>query len=113
MAVLADGEALDRNLGDDLTKMERDQLDGLLAGSEKALEAVPNDSPAVAAMIEQTVREVFSFALGSALWAIVGVMALCAVLTWWLVEPKEPSTKVPEAASTDAHKHHMYGRFHL
>ena len=93
--------------------MERDQLDGLLAGSEKAREAVPNDPPAVAAMVEQAAREVYSYALGNALWVIVGVMAICTVLTARLVQPKEPSTDVPEAATTDEHRHHQHGRFHL
>ena len=96
-----------------LDDKQRDQLDGLLAGSESARDAISNDSASTIATIEEAGRDVFSYALGNALWVLVGVMAVCTVLTWWLVEPKETTTELPEAAHTDEHKHHFAGRFHL
>ncbi|MGI9556754.1 MAG: MFS transporter [Solirubrobacterales bacterium] len=97
----------------DLNEKQKDQLDGLLAGSEEAKESIPDDPPGVQQEIFEVAADVYTFALGNATWVLVGIMAVCTVLTFWLVEPKEPTTDVPEAAETDEHKHHFRGRFHL
>lgn len=111
-----ESDQLERELssaGADLSDKQRDQLDGLLAGSERAREAVPSDPPGIAAQIEAIAADVFTFALGNATWVLVGVMVVCGLLTWWLVEPKQRTTEVPEAADTHEHKHHSSGRFHV
>ena len=92
---------------------ETQQLDGLLAGSQKAIDAIPGDAPGVARKIEQVASEAFTYALGNAIWVLVGVMAVCTVLTWWLVAPKRKPYVEPEAARTVEHRHHRFGGFHL
>jgi len=92
---------------------QREQLEGLLAGSEAARETVANDPQGVAEQIERVGADAFAFALGNAIWVLVGVLAVCTILTWWLVEPKQPTTELPDAARTDEHRHHRFGGFHL
>ncbi|MFA9401195.1 MAG: MFS transporter [Acidobacteriota bacterium] len=92
---------------------ETQQLDGLLAGSKEASDAISQDSPSVTQQIEQVAADAFTYALGNAIWVLVGVMAVCAVLTWWLVTPKQKPYVEPEAAQTPEHHHHRFGGFHL
>ena len=92
---------------------QREQLDGLLAGSEEAREAVSGDSKAVGEQIEQVAATAFDFALANAIWVLVGIAAVCTVLTWLLVEPKRASEEPPAAAPLAEHHHHRFGGFHL
>jgi hypothetical protein len=55
----------------------------------------------------------FTFALANATWVLVGIAAVCTVLTWWLVAPRQPSDELPEAAQTEEHHHHRFSGFHL
>jgi hypothetical protein len=114
-------QSLERDeLSDELAKSnvsldgeETQQLDGLLAGSQKAIDAIPGDAPAVARQVEQVASDAFTYALGNAIWVLVGVMAVCTVLTWWLVAPRQKPYVEPEAARTVEHHHHRFGGFHL
>ncbi len=92
---------------------QREQLDALLAGSEQARDALPTDPEGIADQIQAVAADAYTFALGNAIWVLVGVSAVCTLLTWWLVEPKQPTTELPEAAETDEHRHHRFGGFHL
>jgi len=89
-----------------------DELDGLLAGSEQAKEAISQAPKAVADQIEKVAASAFTFALANATWVLVGIGALCTVLTWWLVEPRQRTSELPEAAQTPEH-HHRFSGFHL
>lgn len=106
-----DTELAERSVS--LDKGQREELDGLLAGSQQAREAIAQEPTGVAEQIEEVATTAFTFALGNATWVLVGIGAVCTVLTWWLVEPKQRSTEVPEAAETPEHHHHHAGRFHL
>ncbi|MBK5111467.1 MAG: hypothetical protein JJE10_08965, partial [Thermoleophilia bacterium] len=99
--------------GVNLDGKETQQLDGLLAGSQEAIDAISQDSPSVTQQIEQVAADAFTYALGNAIWVLVGVLAVCAVLTWWLVAPKQKPYVEPEAAQTPEHHHHRFGGFHL
>ncbi|HXV33289.1 MAG TPA: MFS transporter, partial [Gaiellaceae bacterium] len=74
-----------------LDPAQREDLDGLLAGSESAKEAVSQAPAGVAEQIESTAASAFTYALGHAIWVLVGIGTVCTVLTWWLVEPKQPT----------------------
>jgi MFS family permease len=92
---------------------QREDLDGLLAGSDQAEEAIAQAPKGVAEQIEDVAATAFTYALGDATWVLVGLGAVCTVLTWWLVEPKQRSTEVPEAARSPEHHRHHVGRFHI
>ncbi|MCB0831126.1 MAG: MFS transporter, partial [Solirubrobacterales bacterium] len=77
---------------------ERRQLDGLLAGSDSARDSIANDPASVQQQIESIAREAFTFALSNSIWVLVGIAVVCTGLTAWLVEPKEPTSELPEAA---------------
>ena len=49
----------------------------------------------------------------AAIWVLVGIAAVCAVLTWLLVEPKQVSEESPGAAPLAEGHHHRFGGFHL
>ncbi|HRV60309.1 MAG TPA: hypothetical protein P5138_06735, partial [Solirubrobacterales bacterium] len=91
----------------------RRQLDGLLAGSDSARDSIANDPASVQQQIESIAREAFTFALSNSIWVLVGIAVVCTGLTAWLVEPKEPTSELPEAAQQLEHKHHRFGGFHL
>ena len=95
---------------------QREQLDGLLAGSQKAQDAVANDPRGLAGEIREIATDAFSFALGNALWILVGVAAVCTVLTWWLVESKaaaEAGDELDAAPAPPHRRHHHFGGFHI
>jgi EmrB/QacA subfamily drug resistance transporter len=92
---------------------QREQLEGLLAGSQQARDAVPTDPKGIAGQIESVASDAFTYALANATWVLVGVVAVCTACTWWLVEPKQPTSEMPEAAKTDEHHHHRFGGFHV
>jgi EmrB/QacA subfamily drug resistance transporter len=96
-----------------LDERQTGELDGLLAGSAEAREAVARAPRAVADQIEDVAADAFTFALGNATWVLFGVAAVCTLLTWWLVEPRQPSEELPEAARTEEHHHHRFGGFHI
>lgn len=107
---------LDRELARnniDLDEAQRTQVDGLVAGSEKAQEELSKDSATVAERVESIAADAFTYALGNSLWVLVGVAVVCTALTWWLVEPREPTDVMPEAALEEEHHHHRFGGFHL
>jgi len=109
-------DQLDSELGRrgvELDGSQREQLDGLLAGSKGAREALSSDPKALLEQIREIAADAFTFALGNATWVLVALGALSTVLTWWLVEPKQPSEQVPEAARTPEHHHHRFGGFHI
>jgi EmrB/QacA subfamily drug resistance transporter len=96
-----------------LNEHQQDELDGLLAGSQKAKEAIAQAPRGVADQIEEVAASAFTFALANATWVLVGIAAVCTVLTWWLVAPRQPSDELPEAAQTEEHHHHRFSGFHL
>ncbi|HXV33994.1 MAG TPA: hypothetical protein VD769_08290, partial [Gaiellaceae bacterium] len=67
----------------------------------------------VAEQIESTAASAFTYALGHAIWVLVGIGTVCTVLTWWLVEPKQPTAELPEAAQVPEHHHHRFSGFHF
>jgi EmrB/QacA subfamily drug resistance transporter len=75
------------------------ELDGLLAGSESARRELEGLSPGVAARVEEIVRDTFTFALGNALWVLVGLTAVGAVLTWAFIRSQSAGAKPPAAAT--------------
>ncbi len=99
--------------GVDLNAKQREQLDGLLAGSESARDSLPDDSSGVAEQIESIAADAFTYALGNSIWVLVGIAVVCTGLTAWLVEPKQRTTELPEAARQVEHHHHRFGGFHL
>jgi EmrB/QacA subfamily drug resistance transporter len=96
-----------------LDPAQQEDLDGLLAGSESAKEAVSQLPAGVAGQIENAAAAAFTFALGHAIWVLVGIGAACTAVTWLLVEPKQRTTELPEAARTAEHHHHRFSGFHL
>jgi hypothetical protein len=97
--------------GVDLGDRARDQLDGLLAGSPEAQSAVSADAKDLAGEIRRVAADAFTYALGNALWILVGIAAVCTVLTWLLVESKRSMAEHGETAPPH-HPHHL-PRFHL
>jgi EmrB/QacA subfamily drug resistance transporter len=65
------------------------ELDGLLAGSQTAKDAVSHAPAGVAEQIKEIAAHAFTFALGNATWVLVGVMAVCTVATALLLESKK------------------------
>lgn len=102
---------LDRR-GIELGDRAREQLDGLLAGSQDAQQAVSADAKGLAGEIRQIAADAFTYALGNAIWVLVGVAAVCTALTWWLVESKRPSAEAGTTAPAH-HHHHRFGGFHI
>lgn len=100
----ADAPALDRT--------ERRTLDGLLAGSDAAERRVADEPPQVADRIREGAGEAFAFALGNALWVLVGLAVLGGIVTWWLVPPRPPPDRQADAAGP-AHLRALRARFHL
>ena len=78
---------------------QADELDGLLAGSESARRELEGLSAGAAAKVEEVVRDTFTFALGNALWVLVGVTAVGAVLTWVLIRPRAAQAEGSSAAT--------------
>jgi EmrB/QacA subfamily drug resistance transporter len=107
--------ASERGLG--LTGSERDELDGLLAGSESARRTLAAQSAGLADRIAGAVRETFTYALSNAIWVLVAITAIGTVLTWAFVRaPATPGADAAVAGSPAAselrhHQHHR--RFHL
>jgi MFS transporter, DHA2 family, multidrug resistance protein len=85
------------------------ELDGLLAGSQSARAELAGQPPVVAARIEQTTREAFTYALDRALWVLIALVAAGTVLTAVLL-PSRPG-RDPGPAERRHHMHHR--RFHL
>ncbi len=101
--------------GVEMTGRHREQLDGLLAGSQKAQEAVAADGKGLASEIRDIATDAFTYALGHSLWILVGVAAICTVMTWWLLAPERPARE-PEVLAPDDPRHghhHRSGGFHL
>ena len=99
-----------------LDESQRQQVDGLVAGSQEAREAISKDSASTADQVEEIASSAFTYALGNSIWVLVGVAAVCTVLTWLLVEPKEEAAEPSEAdpAGESASKqHHHFGGFHF
>jgi EmrB/QacA subfamily drug resistance transporter len=104
---------LDSELGGrgiELSERHREQLDGLLAGSQQAQDAVSADAKGLAGEIHDIAADAFTYALGNALWILVGVAAICTVGTWLLVESKRPDT---DGLAEPPHHHHRFGGFHI
>jgi EmrB/QacA subfamily drug resistance transporter len=102
--------------GISLDDSQRHQVDGLVAGSQQARESISKDSSSTADQVEVIAADAFTFALGNSLWVLVGVAAVCTVLTWWLVEPKQKTAETPEtrpAGEDPRIHHHRFGGFHL
>ena len=99
-----------------LDESQRQQIDGLVAGSQEAREAIAKDSTSTADQVEAIASDAFTYALGNSIWVLVGVAGLCTVLTWWLVAPKHDA---PAANSADPSgdsgpkQHHRFGGFHF
>jgi EmrB/QacA subfamily drug resistance transporter len=85
------------------------ELDGLLAGSESARAELAGQPPAVAAHIEQTTRETYTYALDRALWVLVALVAVGTLFTAILL-PSRPGRE-PGPVERRHHLHHR--RFHL
>ncbi|MFN8112770.1 MAG: MFS transporter [Solirubrobacterales bacterium] len=98
--------------GIELTARHREQLDGLLAGSQQAKDAVAADAAGLAAEIQRIAADAFTYALGNALWILVGVAFLSTVGTWMLVQSAPPSGDAAAADPPD-HRHHHFGGFHI
>jgi len=99
-----------------LDESQRQQVDGLVAGSQEAREAISKDSASTADQVEEIASSAFTYALGNSIWVLVGVAAVCTVLTWLLVEPKQdtPEPSEAEPARDSARKqHHHFGGFHF
>jgi EmrB/QacA subfamily drug resistance transporter len=111
-----ESDELERELASrsvNLDQRQVDELDGLLAGSQAARAAISQAPASVADQIEEVAASAFTFALGNATWVLVGITGVCTILTGLLVEPKQPSEEVPEAAQTAEHLHHRFGGFHI
>ena len=109
-------DQLDSELGRQAVELDgrqREQLDGLLAGSKEAQEAISGDPKALVEQIREIAADAFTFALSNATWVLVALASASAILTWWLVEPKQSSEQFPEAARTPEHRHHRFGGFHI
>ncbi len=98
---------------------EGGELDGLLAGSAQAkaqLSSLPAD---LAMQIEQTVEDVYSYALARASWILVGFAATGLVATWAFTRSSEqpdakPEQLDPDPAGAGVPHHHWHRlRFHL
>lgn len=104
---------LDSELGGrgiELSERHREQLDGLLAGSQQAQDAVSADAKGLAEEIHRIAADAFTYALGNALWILVGVASACTIGTWLLVESKRPDA---EDLAEPPHHHHRFGGFHI
>ena len=93
-----------------LSERHREQLDGLLAGSQQAQDAVSADAKGLADEIHRIAADAFTYALGNALWILVGVASACTIGTWLLVESKRPDA---DDLAEPPHHHHRFGGFHI
>jgi EmrB/QacA subfamily drug resistance transporter len=95
---------------------DRGELDGLLAGSDAARASLGGFPSNVIAEIEQTVREVYSYAIARSSWILVGFASIGLVLTWIFVRsPEQAAAKAAEpepAQAEDAIPHHHW-RLHF
>jgi EmrB/QacA subfamily drug resistance transporter len=99
--------------GVNLDPQQVNELDGLLAGSQAAQEAISQAPARVADQITEIARSAFTVALGNAIWVLVGITAVCTVLTGFLVQAKRATGEAPEATQTAMHLHHRFGGFHI
>lgn len=96
--------------GAHLSGSDRRDLDGLLAGSERARDVVAHLPARAHALVEHVARDTFSYALANAMWVMVALALIGTVLTWLFVaDARAP----PDAPPGDAHHYLHHRRFHL
>ncbi|MEK6277706.1 MAG: MFS transporter [Actinomycetota bacterium] len=93
---------------------QREELDGLLAGSSAAREKLADQPQGLVERVEAVFRETFAFALANAFWVLVGLAAVGALLTWMFVR-SAPAATPPEkpTAPQDVQHHQHHRRFHF
>jgi EmrB/QacA subfamily drug resistance transporter len=96
--------------GASLTASDRHDLDGLLAGSDRAHDVVNHLPPSTHALVENVARDTFAYALANAMWAMVVLAFVGLVLTWLFVSDARAP---PEARPADARHYLHHRRFHL
>ncbi|TMK40285.1 MAG: MFS transporter [Actinobacteria bacterium] len=89
-----------------LRRGDRDELDGLLAGSHEARRALVHEPLATAHAVEQAVRETFAYALANSTWVLVGLAAVATAFTAAMV--RSAPTQAPEPHPPEHHR-----RLHL
>jgi EmrB/QacA subfamily drug resistance transporter len=96
--------------GATLNGADRHDLDGLLAGSDRARAVVQHLPARVHAQVENVAKESFSYALAGAMWVMVALAFVGMVLTWLFVS----AARAPPALRPDDLQHHLHHRrFHL
>ncbi len=115
-------DRLDRDLsagGINLDKSQIQQIDGLVAGSQPAREAISKDSETLADQVEAIASGAFTYALGNSIRILVGIAAAFTVLTWWLIEPKTTHSDRSGSGPSQPdqhepiHRQNHFGGFHL
>jgi len=96
---------------DGVTAGEQGELDGLLAGSDSAMEALGDQPTSVVATVREAAADAFAYALGNALWILVGLLAIGTILTAALLRDPAPRAARQRVLSADAL--HARGRYHL
>jgi EmrB/QacA subfamily drug resistance transporter len=96
--------------GATLSSRDRHDLDGLLAGSDRARAVVDQLPAGVHARVENVAKESFSYALAGAMWVMVALALVGLVLTLLFVSDARAPPEVPPA---DAQHHLHHRRFHL
>ena len=89
---------------------ERTELDSLLAGSPAARARLESLDPGVAAAVERTVEDTFTYALARGMWVMVALCALGALLTYRFLPARTPDAAQDEEAAASPH-HRM--RLHV
>ena len=96
--------------GASLSASDRQDLDGLLAGSERARDVLAHLPSGARAQVENVAKESFSYALAGAMWVMVVLAFVGMVLTWLLVS----DARAPPQVHPDDARHHLHHRrFHL
>jgi len=96
---------------DGITVGERGELDGLLAGSDSALDALRDQPTSVVESIRGAAADAFAYALAHALWILVGLLVIGTILTAALV--RDPAPRATGRRVASAHALHARGRYHL
>ncbi len=96
--------------GASLSASDRHDLDGLLAGSERARAVVAHLPSHAHALVENVARDTFSYALANAMWVMVVLAFVGTVLTWVFVSDARAP---PEVHPADVRHHMHHRRFHL